>query len=410
MHPTVLSLKQRFDIPLYKNSFFMLLNRGLTVTTGFVFWVMASRLYAVDVVGAAVAIISAASMIISFSILGLNMSIIRFFNSYDKSRVFNTCMAIVITASILLGIGYISSVHVISPEMSIIQQPVYAIVFLLFVIINAIGTMTSQTFIAMRNAKYTFFQNLILTIRIPLLIPLIFLGSFGILGSNFISSVIAYSIAFYIIGKSVGIDFKADTGFIKKSLGFSFGNYVANTLYSTAFTLIPIIILNTLGEADVAIYYMAFTIGNFLLQVPEALGASFFVEGVYGESLKKNVIKSGVAIYSLLIPAVIIFYLFGNVLLSFFGSDYVGGFELLRMIAVSSLFYVAYPLFMPLLNIKMNIRTVIILNAILFVALLGFSYLLMIPYGITGVGYASILTYILIDLLILILVKKWGWL
>jgi O-antigen/teichoic acid export membrane protein len=387
----------------------MLLNRVMVVITGFAFWIVAARFYDDEKVGLAVAMISAATMLVSFSILGFNVSMIRFFNSYDRPRILNTCLSIVIMASVILGIAYISSVHIISPGMSAIQQPVYAVIFLLFVIVYAIGTMTSQAFIAMRDAKYTFFQNLILVVRIPLLLPLAILGSFGMMGSILIASGTAYLIALYLLNRFVGIDFKVDTGFIKKSINFSLGNYFAGIFASVAYLALPIVILNVLGEAEVAKYYMAYTIGNFLMQIPEALSTSFFVEGVYGESLKRNIIRSAAAIYSLLIPCVVVFYFLGDVLLSLFGSSYVGALPLLRLISISSLFYVPYILFVPVLNIRMKTNVFTLLNFLLLILMLGSTYLLLPIFGINGIGYGIIIAYAVLDLAVIGLIKAWGW-
>jgi len=79
-------LKRFFNDSLYRNSLFLVANRGLVVLTGFVFWMVATRLYPVDDVGLAVAFVSSSQLIGSFALFGFDSSIIRFFNSYDRSR------------------------------------------------------------------------------------------------------------------------------------------------------------------------------------------------------------------------------------------------------------------------------------------------------------------------------------
>src|SRR5512147_3165660 len=127
-------IRRFFSDSLYKNSFFLVANRGLVVLTGFVFWMVATRLYPVDDVGLAVAFVSSSQLIGSFALFGFDSSIIRFFNSYDKSKIFNTAFFVVILLSATGSLAYIAGFKYFSPDLAIIQQPLYATVFLLFTI------------------------------------------------------------------------------------------------------------------------------------------------------------------------------------------------------------------------------------------------------------------------------------
>jgi O-antigen/teichoic acid export membrane protein len=402
-------LKRLYNDTLYRNSFFLVTNRGLVVLTGFVFWMVATRLYPVNDVGLAVAFVSSAQLIMSFSLFGFDTSIIRFFNNYDKSSIFNTSIILVIVSSLALGILYIAGVQYFSPDLAILHEPVYAAIFLLFTVAMSLSIVTSQTFIALRDAKYSFIQNVLLTLRIPLLIPLIFLGSFGILSATFIAYILVYAIVLYFLSKFLTFRPKVDLDFLKLSYKFSFGNYISNLVSAAAFSLIPLIVLNLTSKADVGIYYMGYTVGYFALQIPVALSTSLFVEGVYGESLKKNLKKTGLVAFGILSATVAFFAIFGQYVLALFGSDYVSGIDLLRLIALSSFPYAAYVMFTIILNVKMRVNYIILLNVILFLLVDGLSYLLIPRFGITGIGYAFIIAFVAVDLYILYLVKKWGW-
>ncbi|HTX44438.1 MAG TPA: oligosaccharide flippase family protein, partial [Methanocella sp.] len=210
---------------LYKNSFYLVVNRVLVVLTGFVFWMVATRVYSVNDVGLAVAFVSSSQLICSFSVFGFDTSIIRFFNNYDRSRIFNTSLIVVTAASLVLGGLYVLGVRYLSPDLAVLQNPLYAAVFLLFTMVLSIATITAQSFIAMRDAKYSFIQNVLLTLRIPLLIPLLFLGSFGILSATFLAYAGAYVVVFYFLGRFIELRPRVDLEFIKLSYKFSFGNY-----------------------------------------------------------------------------------------------------------------------------------------------------------------------------------------
>lgn len=403
-------LKRYLNDSLYRNSFFLVMNRVLVVLTGFVFWMVATHLYSVNDVGLAVAFVSSSQLIGSFALFGFDTSIIRFFKSYDRSKIFNTSFILVAVFSVIVGVVYIAGIKYFSPDLSILRQPVYAAIFLLFTMALSVATITAQAFIAMRDAKYSFIQNVLLTLRIPLLLPLLFLGSLGILSATFIAYLLTYLIVFYFLGKFIKFSPKIDVGFLKLSYKFSFGNYISNMLYAATFSIIPIMVLNVSGSASAGLFYMGYTVGNFALQIPLALSISLFVEGVYGESLRKSVKKIGVLTLITLIGTIVFFNFFGRLVLSLFGKDYVAAFDLLMLISVSGLLYAVYVIFTILLNMKMRVNYIILLNVFLFLLVDVLSYFFLIRYGITGVGYAFIIAYGILDVFILYLAKKWEWL
>jgi O-antigen/teichoic acid export membrane protein len=221
--------------------------------------------------------------------------------------------------------------------------------------------------------------------------------------------LLASLFALLLLSKSIGFNLKIDKPFVKESFRFLSRNYISNVLFAAPMLVLPLIILNLLGEAEAAKYYIAFAIGNLVLIIPDALSTSLFVEGSHGESLRKNVIKAGLTIYAFLIPAVIFLYFFGDFLLGLFGKDYVEAFELLRILALSSFFVAIYSLFIPIQNVRMKVESIVKLNFIRFLLLLGLCYVFILEFGIVGVGYAWMITYGILALGIVGLVKREGW-
>lgn len=403
-------LRKGLRIQLYKNSFFIILTRVLTVVTGFAFWLVAARLYSIENVGLATALFSMSTLILQFSTFGLENSVIRFFGSYDRSKVINTSLIVTTGSAVVFGLIYILLAGVISPELSFVQTPVYGTIFLFFVIISSIVLITGSAFVGMRKAEYSLAQNIVLISRIVLLVPLLYLGAIGILSAIGIAYVLVCILVFYQLGKFVRFGWDVDYGFLKKYLSFFSGNYVANMLYNATYTVTPILVLDILGQAEAAKYYIAFTIGTFFFQIPYAIGTSLFVEGSHGESLRKNVVRALTIIYAILIPAVIFIYFFGSSILAFFGKNYVESTELLKIIAFSSFFYAIYALMIPIQNVRMKVKSVVALNLVLFTLFAGLSCIFLVRFGIVGVGYAMLSTYFIMACIIVSIVKIEGWL
>jgi O-antigen/teichoic acid export membrane protein len=213
----------------------------------------------------------------------------------------------------------------------------------------------------------------------------------------------------YLLGRFVRLRLSVDREFVKTSLQFSFGNYIAQLFLNFTYLVLPMMILAILGPDEAAKYYIAYTIGNFLLQVPDAVGMSLFVEGSNGESMRKNVLRAAAAMYAVLIPGVIFMFLFGGRLLALFSKDYTESITLLRLFALVSLFFANYCLMVPVQNVRMNVKRIMHINVIIFVLFLGMSYLFLTHIGIVGVGLALLLTFMIVDVIIIGLAKVEGW-
>jgi len=396
--------------PLYRTSFFMAFSSIFNAGCGFFFWIIAARIYTVEQVGLATALISSLGLVLLFSRLGLDFSIIRFFPTGDKNRIFSTSLIITTLASLLAGLAYILLIDHLAPTLAFLKEPCYLVAFLLIGAANSVAAITGNAFLADRKAENYFIQNIFMALRIPLLIPLAFLGTFGIFGSTGLAFIVASIFALIVLARSLkSIRPEVDVEFIKRSFKFSSWNYVSNILSTAPTLVLPIMVLNILGEAEAAKYYIAFAIGNLVLIIPSSLGTSLFVEGSHGEGLKKSVMRAGAASLALLVPAILALFILGDGFLGMLKGEYIEASELLKIIALSSFPVTVYSLFIPIQNVRMRVVGIVKLNALRCTLLLGLSYLMIQEYGILGVGYAWIFTYGMIMIVIgwIALREKW---
>jgi O-antigen/teichoic acid export membrane protein len=212
-----------------------------------------------------------------------------------------------------------------------------------------------------------------------------------------------------VLSSRVKLNLRIDRDFLSKSFSFSSGNYISNLLYESPSLLMPPIILSLIGKHEAALYYIAMAVSSLIWIAPMSLSASLFIEGSYGENLKKNVAKSGKAILIVLVPSIIFIYMFGGFVLEIFGQDYVEALPLLHILVLSSFFVALHDMFIPVLNIKMRVSNLIKLNFVRFCLLLGLSYIFLLDYGIIGFGYAWMITHILLTVITLWLSRKEGW-
>ncbi len=370
---------------------------------------VAARYYSVMDVGIAAALISLLGLIMLFSRLGMDFSIVRFLPVENKKPVLSTVLTITTIASTVSAAICIPVFGFASPSLSALLNPTYALLFLIFTLTNSVVAITGNAFIAMRQGGQYLFQNAVIAARIPLLIPLVFLGGYGIFSSVGLAYLIAALLALILINRSIGVGFGVDKPFLRRSFSFSLGSYTSSILSNAPVLVMPILVLSLAGEAEAAKYYIAFAVGHLVLIIPDSFSTTLFVEGSHGENLRKTVRTTAIAIYSLLIPAIALIYLFGGALLGLIGEEYEEASQLLNLIALSGIVYAVCSLFISIQNVRMKVASVVRLNVLRSSLLLGSSCYFVIAHGIVGVGYAWLLTYGVLCAVIGALARREGW-
>jgi len=403
-------MKQIAKNPLYKNSFFIMLTSFTSAGFGFIFWMLAAKFYPKEDVGISTALISSMMLIVILSRLGFNFSVIRFFPEMDRSRVFSSSVIVTTTFAIFLSIIFILIAECISPKLNILKSAEVSLIYIIFVGIASVVSITGVTFVAIRRAEFQFLQSLIVGSRVALLIPLINLGVLGIFCSIGVSMAVAMIVSFsilYFLG--IKLKFAIDRDFIERSFKFSLGNYSAGMFITAPNQIIPLIVLNVLGAEETAHYYIAFSIASLICMIPNATSMSLFVEGSYGEALKRNTIRALTFAFLLLIPSVIFIHLYGGRILAMIGRDYLSGLDLLKVMVLSSFFVTFCSMYLSIKRVQKDISGLLYLSALIFVLLISLSYVLLIAFRLVGVGYAWVLSYGIGTIFVIISARREGW-
>lgn len=393
---------------LFKNAFFLMLSSISTAGFGFIFWFLAAKFYSASDVGIATGIMSSMTLIVNLSRFGLDYSIIRFFPTHDKCKVFSTSTVISTLIALIFGLIFISGINSFSPELSFLRSPLYTLFYFISLTSSSVIFMAGIFFVAIREAEFQLYLNLIVGSRVLFVILFISLGAIGIFYAVGASFFIAFFISLVLILKS-GTDLKLriDRKFLTDSFNFSAGNFLTGLFMTVPNTLLPIMILNMHLVEQAAYYYIVFGIVSLLFMIPESISTSLFVEGSNGQSLKKTVIQSLVIIFLLLTPIALFFYLCGSLILGFIGQDYVaGGSGVFTLMIFASFFVVVNNIYFAIKRIQKDTKEITLLSGIIFVLLIGLAYLLIPVLGIEGIGYAWIISYGIGALIIIIQVFR----
>jgi O-antigen/teichoic acid export membrane protein len=379
--------------PLYKNALFNMAGTFVLGGLGFVFWIVVARLYATEQVGIATTLISIMTLLSSLTVLGLGSGLMRHLPvSVHKNDLINSSFIIVMLVTIVASIVFLLGLPVFSDKLVFIRSnSLYAILFIVFVIIGSWNTLLENTFMAFRSAGKILLKDLLVG-ALKLLLPFAFIvsGAFGIFASASVALAVGVLIGLVILifQFKVRPSFSVNLSLTKGIFKYSFANYLTTFAMNMPPLVLPVIILNTLSAKYAAYYYVALMIQANLQVIPSAATQALLTEGSYNESeLKKHVKKAALLIIVLLIPAIVIIFLAGNVVLQFFGQNYaIEGLQFLRLFSTSTLCTAALFIANAILNVKQRIKTLVFLNIVASVLTLGLSYAF-ISGGLNGVGW-----------------------
>ena len=391
-------LKQLIAMPLYSNAFYLMLNTAVMALFGFFFWMIVARFYTEAEVGLGSAIIAAISLLSLISLVGLNISLIRFLPHSDKPQeLINSCYTLGALISLVIAGISVVGLSFWSPALAFVKQnAIFASAFIVFTILWTLSSLMDSTFIGQRRAGFALYKGIIFSVlKLPLpILFVVFFHAFGIVASWGIAMAVALVVSIFLFLPKVQDSYKP-VPTLKLSLfrdmwRYSGGNYLANLFLACPALIVPLMVLNLLGAEQNAYFYIGWMMAGLLFAIPMAVSQSLFAEGSHLEDkLKENVTKSLKFTYLLLVPAAIVLILAGKWVLLAFGQSYsANALHLLWVLSLSSLPLALTHIYSGILRVRGRIKELMAIWGFIALAVLLASYLIMPVTGIIGIGYA----------------------
>lgn len=411
------TITQHAKDPLYKNSFFLMLNSALTAILGFIFITIATRLYTVADIGLYSAIISAAGLLALFSRLGFDVGLIRFLpESKEPENLINSCFTVSGIVALLFALIFLAGINFWSPALGFIRDDTnFILLFTAVTVLTVVSGLQMNVFVGRRSTKYLVVRNLINNLfRILSVVLMVGFGLLGIFSAHVIGIFFSFFIASFILLKKVEPKYFPKPMIKKKLINdifhYSIGNHVAGICGTAPQLILPIMVVNVLGAEQGAYFYVAWAITQIIFVASGAISTSFFAEGSNKpEEVYKNARRSLKFAYLLLIPIAVGVFLFGDKILLIFGDVYSqNATKLLWVFAVSALPLAFNEVFINAKRVKKDIKAINFYTGIMAFCTLTFGYFFMIKIGLVGVGYGWILSQLVVMAIAIFNLKKGG--
>lgn len=376
---------------LLRNSTYLMISNFSVAILGFFFWIIAARYYTPDNIGMTSVILSGVSLVAMISSVGLSKALFFYLprDPENANRRINSCLMANILISIIFSLIFILGINVWTPGLkTVLNNLENMTIFLTITVTITISGLIGAAFSAGRRSSYSMAKEIIyhLTKIFPLFILTVF-GFMGILLSFGIGLTVSTIIGFILLSKVWNyhpmITFDP---IIKDMINFSAGNYIADILYNLPRLIFPIIILNLISDRSAGYFYIAFTVAGLLYGIPQSISTSLLVESSDKERLSNNIDKAIKFNLGLLIPGVLLFIIFGKVILTIFNPIYAeNSFDTMIILVLTSIPLSLVNIFNTIRNAQNRVPSLIKMNLLITMVTIILSIFL-IKIGIEGLA------------------------
>lgn len=389
---------------LFQNAGYLLVANYLPGLVGFVFWALAGNLYGAHDIGLASVVISAATLLAMVANLGLSIGLIRFLPAAsDRPSMLQTVFGINLVAGCLFALGYLAGAPWWAAKLAAeIHGVTFNLVFVVLVIVIAVGAVVRDVFVAYREAKYSFAYTLVSQLaRVLLIFPFVGRGSLGLISSTMIAFGLAliFSASLHLrkVEPTYRLTTRGDSAILNTLVPFSLGSHLTNLLLVLPQLIFPMLIMEILGPVPSAHAYIPLMIGWMITGPAVALLNSAFAESSNDHEGADRILwrTGGFAIGVSLITAVLVYFLAAP-LLSLFGPEYAQNSSgLLRLLALASPFITFNQAFINYLRIYKKVKMMTVLNLFLTVMIMGMAVVVIPRLGINGSGVSVLAAYVI---------------
>lgn len=401
--------------PLLRNGYALVGNVGITSVLGFVYWIVAARLYTPEQVGLGTATI--ALMQLLAGIAGqpsIANALTRFIpRAGDRSRqlaalAYGTAGAIGLTVSGL----YIGAAHLplgIPPLLG--GDWVTALVLAASVTTWCVFSLQDAVLTGMRQAVWLPLENGVYGLaKIVLLVALAQVATqWGIVGSWAIPAaaivVPVNALIFHVLlpRHMAATAAQAERQSTRVMGRFVGGDYLGSIFALTAVDLLPILVVARLGAVDTGFFSIPFLIAYSLELVTVNLGVALTVEGAMDRSqLRTHTVVVLRRVALLVLPVVALLLAVPGLVLSVFGSSYAeNSSTLLRLLALGVVAKAVTTLSFSLARVERKVGRIATVEAFRLVLLLGSTWWLMGEFGLVGIGVSYLVTQVVVAAVLL---------
>jgi O-antigen/teichoic acid export membrane protein len=388
---------------LLRNSVFIMATTVVNSGLGFAFWLVAAHSFSPAVVGLTAAVISAGTIIVLLSSLGVGGTLIQSLPGHRGDRrswssVFWAGTVAAVATSLLVGGAAIAFLPLFTTELGVLHHGSYVLVFALGVVAMTAGSVVDYAFIAERAAGNMLGRNAAVAAA-KVAAVVLFTVAFGTSAVDLLDAWAAAAIIGVILGAVLVMrranvrrphhfrELVRTAASLRSRLA---GHQLIGMGGALLPYLLPLVVTARLSSTENGYFYTTWMMAGIFLIIAPAVSQSLFAEGTHSPAELATKARSALGIIgALLIPGVVVMGLTGSTILSAFGHAYEQhGVGLLFIVLLAAFPDAVTNIYVALLRVRGRLRFGAGLNFGMGLGIVGLSALLLPTLGIDAIGWS----------------------
>lgn len=314
--------------PMVRNSWLIVATMVLMAGAGSLFWVIAARLHGPAEVGLAGSLVTTAEALAVFSMLGLNITLVRVLpTSRHQAGDITVSSLVVFVAGAALGFTYASLLPWISPTLhEVLGGPLAWLLFALLTGATALNQLTDGIFLGLNKLSYNLRINGVLMgiVKCSLPFALVGAGALGLYASVGAAGAFAGVLSLVVVLLSLRQppSLRASSE-LRDARRFAGAGYLSNVLYFLPQLVFPVLMINAAGPRESGLYFIAFQIVTLLNAIVYAACNAMYADAERSPHRRVATIARGGRLAAVYVAVGVVgLWLVSPLLLQVFGSEY----------------------------------------------------------------------------------------
>jgi len=369
---------------------------------GYLFWLLAARLFPAPVVGLTAGLIAASTILVLLASLGVGGTLIQ---SLPEARMaarwsltFWAGMATAVVICAAITGATLVLLPLLANELAVLRSSAYLTVFAVGTVAMTAGTILDHAFLAERSAGSMLVRNSVVAVGKVLMILVFTL----LAGANALSMLGAWAVA-AVVGLGLGLGLLVRRASLLRpprpsALAHSARglrtHLAGQQLIGVGGALLPyvlsLLVTVRLSSSDNAYFYTTWMLAGIFLIIAPAVSLSLFAEGANDPRDLRVKARSALAIIGvILVPGAMAVLATGGILLSAFGTAYEHhAIGLLQIVLLASFPDAITNVYVAVLRVRGRLITAAGLNLGMGAGTVGLSWAFLPTLGISAVGWA----------------------
>jgi O-antigen/teichoic acid export membrane protein len=321
-------------LSMLPNSLALIAAKIATLGLGFLFWLLAARLYAPDTVGLAAGVVAAVLLCVQLALLGVGSAVIALFpeSRARPGRLLDTALTLAMVTGLAAGGLFLALAASLFPELGVVgRSPVFAVLFALMSALGTVGVVLDQASTTLRRGDQALVRGVLNGI-----LSLAALGALAIAGAPAGSMAI---FACWVVGGAApcalgAVQLERTLAHyryrprlvrrtVRRLIAVGLPNHALTLADRAPALLLPVLITEVLSPTANAYWYAVWMMAWLVFVVPVQVGMTLFAEAADRPHDTGRLVTHGVrSSLAVGLVAAVGVAVFADVMLSLLGAAY----------------------------------------------------------------------------------------